>query len=94
MGICSKLFTLAKSIRSSPRSFPRRKVCSDIRFYVHLCLSLNVDMCIAEILRAARILRQMEKAHLSHKGAAGLELEGGGMEMIDAPMIKQVRLSR
>ncbi|KAI0712220.1 citrate lyase beta subunit [Earliella scabrosa] len=42
-----------------------------------------------EILRAARILRQMEKAHLSHKGAAGLELEGGGMEMIDAPMIKQ-----
>ena len=51
-------------------------------------------MCATEILRAARILRQMEKAHLSHKGAAGLELEGGGMEMIDAPMIKQVRLSR
>ena len=65
-------------------------MCSDIRFYVHFCLSL---MCATEILRAARILRQMEKAHLSHKGAAGLELEGGGMEMIDAPMIKQVRLS-
>ncbi|KAI0335847.1 citrate lyase beta subunit [Cubamyces sp. BRFM 1775] len=42
-----------------------------------------------EILRAARILKQMEKAHISHKGAAGLELEDGGMEMIDAPMIKQ-----
>ncbi|KAI0754918.1 Pyruvate/Phosphoenolpyruvate kinase-like domain-containing protein [Daedaleopsis nitida] len=42
-----------------------------------------------EILRAARILKQMEKAHFSHKGAAGLQLEGGGMEMIDAPMIKQ-----
>ncbi|KAI0648001.1 Pyruvate/Phosphoenolpyruvate kinase-like domain-containing protein [Trametes meyenii] len=42
-----------------------------------------------EILRAARILKQMERAHLSRKGAAGLALEGGGMEMIDAPMIKQ-----
>ncbi|KAI0632174.1 citrate lyase beta subunit [Trametes polyzona] len=42
-----------------------------------------------EILRAARILKHMEKAHLSNKGAAGLALEGGGMEMIDAPMIKQ-----
>ncbi|PIL22589.1 hypothetical protein GSI_15278 [Ganoderma sinense ZZ0214-1] len=42
-----------------------------------------------EILRAARILKQMEKAHLANRGAAGLELEGGGMEMIDAPMIKQ-----
>ncbi|KAI0667573.1 citrate lyase beta subunit [Trametes maxima] len=42
-----------------------------------------------EILRAARILQQMEKAHLSHRGAAALALEGGGAEMIDAPMIKQ-----
>ncbi|OJT11533.1 Citrate lyase subunit beta-like protein, mitochondrial [Trametes pubescens] len=42
-----------------------------------------------EILRAARILKQMEKAHQTNKGAAGLTLEGGGMEMIDAPMIKQ-----
>ena len=32
----------------------------------------------------------MEKAHSANRGAAGLELEGGGMEMIDAPMIKQV----
>ncbi|KAI9067859.1 citrate lyase beta subunit [Trametes sanguinea] len=51
-----------------------------------------------EILRAARILKLMEKAHLSQKGAAGLELEDGGMEMIDAPMIKQaenvVRIAR
>ena len=35
----------------------------------------------------------MEKAHLLNRGAAGLELEDGGMEMIDAPMIKQVRCS-
>ncbi|KAH9933126.1 citrate lyase beta subunit, partial [Epithele typhae] len=42
-----------------------------------------------EILRAARILKQMGKSHLLNRGAAGLELEGGGMEMIDAPMIKQ-----
>ncbi|TFK91931.1 citrate lyase beta subunit [Polyporus arcularius HHB13444] len=51
-----------------------------------------------EILRAAKILEQMKKAHLSNRGAAGLELEGGGMEMIDAPMIKQaenvVRIAR
>lgn len=30
----------------------------------------------------------MEKAHLLDRGAAGLELEGGGMEMSDAPMTK------
>ncbi|KAI0926889.1 hypothetical protein AcV5_007566 [Taiwanofungus camphoratus] len=42
-----------------------------------------------EILRAARILHRMKMAHDSQKGAIGLELEGGGKEMIDAPMIKQ-----
>ncbi|KAJ3491122.1 hypothetical protein NLI96_g953 [Meripilus lineatus] len=42
-----------------------------------------------EILRAARILHNMEKAHASNRGAIGLSLEGGGQEMIDAPMIKQ-----
>ncbi|PCH40142.1 citrate lyase beta subunit [Wolfiporia cocos MD-104 SS10] len=42
-----------------------------------------------EIFRAARILRRMEQAHASQRGAIGLELEGGGKEMIDAPMIKQ-----
>ncbi|KAG1861800.1 Pyruvate/Phosphoenolpyruvate kinase-like domain-containing protein [Suillus subalutaceus] len=42
-----------------------------------------------EILRAATILRQMEVAHSSQKGAFGLEMEGGGKEMIDAPMLKQ-----
>lgn len=47
----------------------------------------------AEIHRAVRILKQMEKAHLANRGATGLELEGGGMEMIDAPMIKQVSFS-
>lgn len=34
----------------------------------------------------------MEKAHLEQRGAVGLELEGGGREMIDAPMIKQASI--
>ncbi|KAH9950562.1 citrate lyase beta subunit [Amylocystis lapponica] len=42
-----------------------------------------------EILRAARILRRMEQAHDEQIGAIGLELESGGKEMIDAPMLKQ-----
>ncbi|KAH7926465.1 citrate lyase beta subunit [Leucogyrophana mollusca] len=42
-----------------------------------------------EILRAAKIVHQMEVAHSSQKGAFGLEMEGGGKEMIDAPMLKQ-----
>ncbi|KIM66771.1 hypothetical protein SCLCIDRAFT_109412 [Scleroderma citrinum Foug A] len=51
-----------------------------------------------EILRAAKILHQMNKAHTSEKGAFGLEMDGGGKEMIDAPMLKQaentIRLAR
>ncbi|KAL6302803.1 Pyruvate/Phosphoenolpyruvate kinase-like domain-containing protein [Sparassis latifolia] len=42
-----------------------------------------------EIFRAAKILHRMERAHSAQKGAIGLELEGGGKEMIDAPMVKQ-----
>jgi citrate lyase beta subunit len=38
------------------------------------------------MLRAAKIIHQMEMAHASQKGAVGLE-----GEMIDAPMLKQVR---
>jgi len=37
-----------------------------------------------EILRAAKILRAMERAHAAERGAVGLE-----GEMIDAPMLKQ-----
>lgn len=44
----------------------------------------------AEILRAAKILHRMSIAHSNQKGAFGLEMEGGGKEMIDAPMLKQV----
>ena len=44
-----------------------------------------------EILRAAKILHQMKKAHSDQRGAIGLAVEGGPTEMIDAPMIKQVR---
>jgi citrate lyase subunit beta-like protein len=44
----------------------------------------------AEIQRAVKIIHQMEDAHASQKGAFGLNLEGGGKEMIDAPMLKQV----
>ncbi|EGN98040.1 hypothetical protein SERLA73DRAFT_182896 [Serpula lacrymans var. lacrymans S7.3] len=42
-----------------------------------------------EILRAAKILQQMEAAHTSQRGAFGLETTDGGKEMIDAPMLKQ-----
>lgn len=35
----------------------------------------------------------MNIAHSNQKGAFGLEMEGGGKEMIDAPMLKQVCLS-
>lgn len=35
----------------------------------------------------------MKRAHASERGAIGLALEGGGQEMIDAPMIKQVRVT-
>jgi citrate lyase subunit beta-like protein len=44
----------------------------------------------SDILRAAKIVHQMNLAHASQRGAFGLELEGGGKEMIDAPMLKQV----
>ncbi|KIJ54837.1 hypothetical protein M422DRAFT_24729 [Sphaerobolus stellatus SS14] len=44
-----------------------------------------------EIFRAATILHQMAISHASEKGAFGLDLGDGkgGMEMIDAPMLKQ-----
>jgi hypothetical protein len=32
----------------------------------------------------------MKVAHSSQRGAFGLELDDGGKEMIDAPMLKQV----
>ncbi|KAI0731997.1 citrate lyase beta subunit [Fomitopsis betulina] len=44
-----------------------------------------------EILRAARIVKRMEQAHGAQRGAIGLELEGGGKEMIDAPMLLQAQ---
>lgn len=49
----------------------------------------------AAILRAATIVHKMALAHASPSGigAIGLELEGGGMEMVDAPMLKQARIS-
>ncbi|EIW81318.1 citrate lyase beta subunit [Coniophora puteana RWD-64-598 SS2] len=42
-----------------------------------------------DILRAAKILHQMDISHSNQKGAFGLDMEGGGREMIDAPMLKQ-----
>ncbi|KAI0279234.1 citrate lyase beta subunit, partial [Russula aff. rugulosa BPL654] len=44
-----------------------------------------------EILRAAKIVDSMTRAHATHKGAVGVELgdEKGSKEMIDAPMLKQ-----
>lgn len=47
---------------------------------------------LIEISRAARILHGMERAQkMELRGAFGLELERGGKEMIDEPMVKQVR---
>lgn len=53
-------------------------------------MSLNL---LPEILRAAKIVHQMEQSHRSNLGAFGLEMSDGkgGKEMIDAPMLKQVR---
>jgi citrate lyase subunit beta-like protein len=53
-----------------------------------------------EILRAAKIIHQMNRAHATKTGAFGLDIQGdahnggsgGGKEMIDAPMLKQVRI--
>lgn len=49
-----------------------------------------MSMGNAEILRAAKILHQMNVAYSNQKGAFGLEMESGSKEMIDAPMLKQV----
>jgi hypothetical protein len=51
-----------------------------------LLVFLHLKLSFVEILRAAKILRSMALAHASEKGAVGLE-----GEMIDAPMLKQVR---
>ncbi|KAI0826860.1 Pyruvate/Phosphoenolpyruvate kinase-like domain-containing protein [Trametes gibbosa] len=72
--------TFVPSSKGPEKSFPACLLRAVLTF---------ISLCCTEILRAARILKQMEKAHLANRGAAGLELEGGGMEMIDAPMIKQ-----
>jgi len=43
-----------------------------------------------EIRRAAKIVAMMESSHKDKKGAFGLDMgDGKGMEMIDAPMLKQ-----
>lgn len=44
-----------------------------------------------EILRAAKIVDSMTRAHTTQKGAVGIDLsnEKGNKEMIDAPMLKQ-----
>jgi citrate lyase subunit beta-like protein len=45
-----------------------------------------------EILRSAKIVNSMTRAHATQKGAVGLDLgdEKGNKEMVDAPMLKQV----
>ena len=45
----------------------------------------HTDVHISEIVRAARILKEMQRAHETEIGAIGLD-----GQMIDAPMIKQV----
>jgi hypothetical protein len=45
-----------------------------------------------EILRAAKIVDRMTRAHAAQTGAVGLDVgdEKGNKEMIDAPILKQV----
>lgn len=45
---------------------------------------------LAEIARAAKIVRMMANSHEQGTGAFGLDMSNGGREMIDAPMLKQV----
>lgn len=45
----------------------------------------HTDAHISEIVRAAKILKEMQRAHEAEIGAIGLD-----GQMIDAPMIKQV----
>lgn len=78
----SKRFILLKSQSSTPLSFLHLKVC-------HIIFNLRLYIVfdhIPEILRAAKIMKGMQEAHASDRGAIGLE-----GEMIDAPMLKQVR---
>jgi len=84
----SKPSTQLRSTWSSPRLCLRRKV--NLYSSSTTLLLIKIPHVHADILRAAKILYQMEVAHASHIGAFGLELEDGGKEMIDAPMLKQV----
>lgn len=59
------------------------------RYFNH-CTALTVPFD-EEITRASKILEAMEAAHSNHKGAIGL-LVNGRDEMIDAPMLRQVRV--
>jgi citrate lyase beta subunit len=45
----------------------------------------HIDAHISEIVRAAKILKEMKRVHEAEIGAVGLD-----GQMIDAPMIKQV----
>lgn len=62
------------------------------RFHLPVLLSLTRG-ANTEVARAAAILEKMGAAHENQTGAIGLELHGREQEkeMIDAPMIKQVR---
>lgn len=42
-------------------------------------------------MRASKILEAMEAAHSNHRGAVGLSMNGRD-EMIDAPMLRQVKV--
>jgi citrate lyase subunit beta-like protein len=44
------------------------------------------------VLRAAKIMHETKLSHDAGSGAFGLATEGGKKEMIDAPMVKQVRI--
>ena len=76
----SKPFTRIRSMSSSRRLCPHRKVRHN---NVLRCSMPHLHL---EIIRAAKILHSMASAHSEAKGAVGLD-----GEMIDAPMLKQVK---
>jgi len=58
---------------------------------IHVLL-LVLTRSLPDIKRAIQILTQMRDAHANSRGAFGLAASdgSGSMEMVDAPMLKQV----
>lgn len=90
------LFLTASNSSQSGRHYTEY-ICAHRERYIDFVTSFILTlMCSCggtEIRRAAKIVAMMESSHKDKKGAFGLDMgDGKGMEMIDAPMLKQVRI--